>query len=248
MDGPYYDKALARVHHLAYHHHADLCAPGILALLEPVRARRGQVLELGCGSGALTRHLVAAGHRVIATDASPAFLDIAAAEAPGAEYRLLTLPDDPIPPADAVVAVGHVLNYLPTIDEFGRALASITAALRPGGVMAIDILTPEEAPNQGETKTYARVEDDWAIFTEFSQPSPERFGPDRLSREITTFIEEDGAWRREDETHLNLLVDPDTIARLIDFGLETTIADGFDDAPLPAGMKTLIAVKPAESE
>ena len=51
--------------------------PGILALLEPVRARGGLVLEVGCGSGLLTRHLVDAGHRVIATDASPAMVELA---------------------------------------------------------------------------------------------------------------------------------------------------------------------------
>jgi methylase of polypeptide subunit release factors len=46
-------------------------------VLVPVLARNGLVLELGCGSGLLTRALVAAGHRLIATDASPAMLEIA---------------------------------------------------------------------------------------------------------------------------------------------------------------------------
>ncbi len=65
------------MHHLGFGFHADACAPGILALLEPVRDRGGLVLELGCGSGLLTRHLIDAGHRVIATDASSAMLELA---------------------------------------------------------------------------------------------------------------------------------------------------------------------------
>ena len=69
---PYYRRDLALVHHLGFGFHADACAPGILKLLEPVRARDGVVLELGCGSGLLTKHLVDADYRVIATDASPA--------------------------------------------------------------------------------------------------------------------------------------------------------------------------------
>ena len=106
---------LALVHHLGYGFHADACAPGILRRLDPVRARNGLVVELGCGSGLLTRHLVDAGHRVIATDASPAMLDLARETVPDAEaVELLTLPDDPIPPCDAIVSVGHVLSYLPT--------------------------------------------------------------------------------------------------------------------------------------
>src|SRR6266498_5935162 len=72
---PYYRGDLALVHDLGFGFHADRCAPGILASLEPVRQRGGLVLELGCGTGLLTRYLVNAGHRVIATDASPAMLD-----------------------------------------------------------------------------------------------------------------------------------------------------------------------------
>jgi hypothetical protein len=60
---PYYRANLARIHRLGFGFHADACAPGILQLLLPVRQRRGVVLELGCGSGHLTRHLLAAGHR-----------------------------------------------------------------------------------------------------------------------------------------------------------------------------------------
>ena len=130
---PYYRADLARIHHLGFGFHADACAPGILALLEPVRERDGLVIELGCGSGLLTKYLVDAGHRVIATDASPAMLDLAREHAAGAqEIRLLTLPDDPIPSADAIVSVGHVLSYLPSADAIDQALVAIARALRPG--------------------------------------------------------------------------------------------------------------------
>jgi SAM-dependent methyltransferase len=81
----YYRPDLALVHHLGFGFHADACAPGILALLEPVRARGGTVVEVGCGSGLLTQYLVDAGHRVIATDASAAMLDLARENLSGAE-------------------------------------------------------------------------------------------------------------------------------------------------------------------
>ena len=68
-DDPYYRRDLALIHHIGFGFHAEDCAPGVLELLEPVRERDGLVVELGCGSGLLTRYLVDAGHRVIATDA-----------------------------------------------------------------------------------------------------------------------------------------------------------------------------------
>jgi hypothetical protein len=57
-DTPYYRRDLALVHHLGFGFHADDCAPGILELLQPVRECDGLVVELGCGSGLLTRYLV----------------------------------------------------------------------------------------------------------------------------------------------------------------------------------------------
>lgn len=113
-DEPYYRADLALVHHLGFGFHADDCSPGMVELLGPVRERDGLVVELGCGSGLLTRYLVDAGHRVVATDASPAMLELARGYAAGADkIRELVLPDDPIPQADAIVSIGHVLNYLP---------------------------------------------------------------------------------------------------------------------------------------
>ena len=101
----YYRPDLALVHHLGFGFHAEACAPGILALLESVRERGGLVVEVGCGSGLLTRHLIDAGHRVIATDASPAMVGLARGYATGVEdLQVLVLPDDPLPEADAVVS------------------------------------------------------------------------------------------------------------------------------------------------
>src|SRR4051794_8132600 len=145
-DEPYYRADLARIHHLGFAFHADACAPGILALLEPVLARNGLVVELGCGSGLLTKYLVDAGHRVIATDASAAMLDLAREYAPGAEdHRVVCLPDDPIPAADAIVAIGHPLSYLPAEAAIDRALGAAADALLPYGVFAIDLCDLEWA-------------------------------------------------------------------------------------------------------
>ncbi|HEY6296084.1 MAG TPA: class I SAM-dependent methyltransferase, partial [Streptosporangiaceae bacterium] len=107
----YYQHDLALIHARGYGGYADYCAPDILSLLSPVRG--GLVLELGCGAGALTRHLLDAGFAVVATDAAPAMLELAWEALGGeADLRRLRLPDDPLPAADAIVSVGHVISYL----------------------------------------------------------------------------------------------------------------------------------------
>jgi SAM-dependent methyltransferase len=187
---PYYRRDLALVRHLGFGAHADTCAPGILALLEPLRLSAGTVVELGYGSGILTRHPVDAGHRVIATDASPAMLELAGEHVAGADLRRLVLPDDPIPPADAIVSVGHVLNYLPDEASIDRALANAAGALRPNGILAIDICDLEWGRARQDAPAVGRAEDDWAIVTEFSVPRPDRF-----VRQMAVFVRnDDGSW------------------------------------------------------
>jgi SAM-dependent methyltransferase len=238
----YYRRDLALVHHLGFGAHAEICAPGILLLLEPVLERGGVVVELGCGSGLLTRELVDAGHRVVATDASPAMLDLAREHAPGAEeIRTLVLPDDPIPPADAVVSIGHVLSYLPDEAAIDRALAAAATALRPGGILAIDICDLEWGEVRRDEPNFARIADDWAIITRYSMPSPERF-----VRQLAVFLRnDDGTWRRDDERHDNVLIDTSRIpARLAEHGVEASVGSAFGPETLPAGLRTVIGRRP----
>jgi SAM-dependent methyltransferase len=240
---PYYRRELALVHHLGFGFHADACAPGILALLEPVRARRGLVLELGCGSGLLTRHLVDAGHRVIATDASPAMLELARDHAPDAEdLHQLVLPDDRVPPADAIVSTGHALNYLPDEAAIDRTLVAVAQALRHGGVLAIDLCDLGWGEARRDAPPLVRVHDDWVLSSRFSLPRPNLY-----VREMTIFVRDhDGRWHRDDERHDNILIDASRVPALLgDHGVEATIAASFGTEELPAGLVAVIGRRPA---
>lgn len=235
---PYYRHDLALVHHLGYGFHADMCAPGILELLAPVRERDGLVVEIGCGSGLLTRYLVDAGHRVLATDASPAMLELARATVPDAVgIELLTMPDDPVPPADAVVSIGHPLCYLPTAEAIDRALLALARALRPGGVLAVDLEDLEWAAARVDQPAQGRVGDDWAIVSRFDVPSPDRF-----VREITTFLRTpDGSWRRDDERHDNVMVDTRRVpALLASVGVDAEVRAAFGAETLPVGLRAIV--------
>jgi len=237
-DDRYYRRDLALVHHRGFGFHADRTAPGILALLEPVLERRGLVLELGCGSGLLTRHLLDAGHRVIATDASPSMLELTRETAPEAEeIREIVLPDDPLPRADAIVSVGHVLSYLPDEGALDRALVAIADALEPGGILAIDLCGLDYAEARQDVPNYSAVEDDWAIITRFSVPSPQRF-----VRDMTTFARgDDGTWQRDDERHDNVLVDVTRVPTLLaEHDVGARLAAAFGAEELPEGLHVIV--------
>jgi SAM-dependent methyltransferase len=241
QDEPYYRRDLARIHHLGFGFHADATAPGVLSLLASVKERGGLVVEIGCGSGLLTRYLIDAGHRLIATDASPAMLDLARQTVPDAEdLRLVALPDDPLPEADAIVGVGHALNYLPDEASIDRALAAIADALRPGGVLVIDLCDLEWGRARMDEPPRGWVGEDWALVTRFSTPTP-----DRYVREMATFTRnDDGSWRRDDERHDNVLMDTARIpAVLAEHGVDATVRASFGDEDLPAGLKAVVGSK-----
>jgi SAM-dependent methyltransferase len=240
-DVAYYRDDLALVHHLGFGFHADACAPGILRLLEPVREHDGLVVEIGCGSGLLTSYLADAGLRVLATDASDAMLNLARTYVPAAfEIRRLRLPGDSIPPADAIVGVGHALNYLDEESQVEAALMAMATALRPGGVMAIDLCDLAwGSVREHQPPSIWRTED-WVLMTEFSLPEPSRY-----VRLMTTFVRQDGdMWRRDDERHDNVLIETSKVpALLARHGVEATVSGSFGDELLPAGLVAVVGRK-----
>ena len=218
----YYRTELARIHHEAFGDYADLAAPGILQRIPGST----QIIELGCGSGSLTRHLLDAGKSGLATDASLAMVDIAAIEVPEATPRVLTLPDDPIPQAEAVVALGHVFNYLERGD-IGRGLR---AAADAGQVLVTDVLDLSYGKARPFPVDYFHEGDGWKLWTVNRLETP-----DLVVREMR--IETDDGVT--EETHRNVLVDAEAIAKNLANRYEVTVSDSFGTETLPPGFRVL---------
>jgi SAM-dependent methyltransferase len=104
------------------------------AVAELGLAPGARVLDLGAGTGKLTRVLDAAGLETIAVDPSRAMLDELAAQAPRATALLGTAEAIPLPDAsvDAVTA-GQAFHWF----DAPAALAEIHRVLRPGGALGL---------------------------------------------------------------------------------------------------------------
>src|SRR5262249_9614772 len=111
---------------------------------------------------------------------------------------------------------------------------------------------------------------DWAIIARFSLPAANRFvrqepspfgtkvviwrtnrlaagSENRFVRQITTFVPDgDGSWRRDDETHHNVLIDTARVPRLLAAeGVDVRVASAFGTEQLPAGLRVLIGRRAA---
>lgn len=239
---PFYDPNLASIHHRGYISHVQNAAPAILEILREHHIT-GRVVDLGCGSGVLARALLDNHFYCTGIDVSPAMIDLARANAPGADLVCASLHDADIPPCSAVTSVGECLNYLNAAPEDPRSLETlftrIHAALHPGGVLIFDIALPGRAGPTGHS-FHNRVAEDWALLSESIET------PGRLERRITAFSKDAaGTWHRIDETHL-LRLTPATeiLATLADIGFEARPIDPYQGATFPPGYGAFLANKP----
>src|SRR5699024_9690389 len=121
----------------------------------------GTVLELGAGTGRVTEALLAAGHEVVAVDASGAMLKRARSrlgsspqlELVQADMRTLSLGRR----FDLVIAPFNTLMHLNTLDDQDAALTAVGAHLAPGGLFAFDVYRPLLGPTG-----VVRREPEWA--------------------------------------------------------------------------------------
>jgi glycine/sarcosine N-methyltransferase len=104
------------------------------------------LLDAACGIGTQAIGLARLGHRVRASDLSPAAVERLRQEATAAGLAieasaadLRTLPEQVPGTFDAVLAVDNALPHLPTEFDLRRAVASMTATVRPGGLFLASI-------------------------------------------------------------------------------------------------------------
>lgn len=117
---------------------------------ELARRSGGRVLEAMCGSGRLLLPLAEAGMRVAGIDISGAMLARARARLQAAEMLervelmegdiCTTAPQGPF--GLAIVAINSFMHLERVADQLA-ALGQLHAALRPGGLLALDLFNPD---------------------------------------------------------------------------------------------------------
>jgi SAM-dependent methyltransferase len=240
-----YDTDIAYIHDVGFSSYALNAAPGILAWLDRYDAGQGTVLDLGCGSGLLTRELAMAGYQVMGTDISEPILEIARRRVPGVEFRQASLLDAPLPRASAIVCIGEVLSYaaapLRSTSAVARFFRRAYKALPPGGMFLIDFAQPGRYP-AGMPRHSHWSGEDWVILLDV-EPQP---NPNLLVRKLTAFRQIGKHWRRSDETHrLRLFPDPEIRTLLEQAGFpDPHFVRALGHYRFSSGHSAVLAVKP----
>jgi trans-aconitate methyltransferase len=110
-------------HAFVFEHGSD-----VVSLLDPDPSER--VLDLGCGTGHLTREIAETGSDVIGVDSSPEMVSAARTNHPDCRFVHADARRLPLEASFDAVFSNAALHW---VDEQDRALSSVAAALEPGG-------------------------------------------------------------------------------------------------------------------
>jgi predicted TPR repeat methyltransferase len=135
-DDPYGDEQLVELYDL------DNPAGDDHAYYRALAAGARKVVDFGCGTGLLTRSLVAPGRVVIGVDPSATMLGYARRQ-PGADAVTWIEGDfravEPTRDADLVISTGNTMMH---VGNQAEAFSALADALRPGGVISFESRNP----------------------------------------------------------------------------------------------------------
>lgn len=193
----------------------------------------GKALDVGCGTGALTRALYAAGFDVKGLDLDAGSLSLAAAAASAAAMRIPFVQGDAgkglkgFSSLSLVTAATDVVNHLRQPEAFFR---SVHASLKPGGTFIFDISTAYKLRNILAGQVFTRFE---AQFVRVWNNTNIR-DKNRIEMELTYFVREaDGRYTREDACGTQYIHETDAIADCLrSCGFSVSAFADFNGKPL----------------
>lgn len=209
----------------------------VIDLLKTDGIEEGLVLDLGCGTGKMTRLLAQAGYDMIGVDNSEEMLQIAnEAEQGQAQKRILYLLQDMrefelYGTVRAVISVCDSMNYITGEEELGQVFSLVNNYLDPGGLFLFDMNTVYKYKELlGETTISENREEGSFIWENYFDEE------DNINEyDLTLFIrEKEDLYRRFQETHYQRAYDLETVKRLLEqAGLQFVAAyDAFTREPV----------------
>lgn len=196
----------------------------------------GLLLDLGCGTGKMTRLLAKAGYDMIGVDNSADMLEIAREEEYENADRILYLLQDMrsfelYGTVRAIVSICDSVNYILEEDDLREVFRLVNNYLDPAGIFIFDLNTVYKYREMlGETTiSENRAEGSFIWDNYYDEESSIN------EYDLTLFIREDGdLYRKYEETHYQRAYELDTVKRLLtEAGMEfVTAYDAFTREPI----------------
>lgn len=205
----------------------------LCSLLREQGIRSGSVVDLGCGTGQITRRLAKAGYQMTGVDLSADMLSIAMQQE--AEPVLYLQQDmcelELYEAVDAMVSICDSMNYLLQEEELCQTFTRVEQYLKPDGVFIFDMNTIYKYRDMiGET-TISENRDIGSFIWENYYDEEQQIN----EYDLTLFIEEkEGLFRRFEEVHYQRAFEVETVQKCLqDAGLTLlAVYDAFTHDPI----------------
>lgn len=189
----------------------------IIRELKNAQIGDGLVLDLGCGTGRMTRMLSDAGYDMIGVDMSEDMLMVARDASVGREDHILYLLQDMrefelYGTVRAVISVCDSMNYITEEEDLRTVFSLVNNYLDPGGLFLFDLNTIYKYEKLLGENTICENREEGSFIWENYYDSEEQIN----EYDLTLFIkEEDELYRKYEETHYQRAYELDTIRSLL---------------------------------
>ncbi len=193
----------------------------------------GLILDLGCGTGKLTRLMEKKGYDMIGVDNSFEMLDIAReSECENILYLMQDMREFELyGTVRAIYSACDSLNYILEEEELLTVFRLVNNYLDPGGLFVFDINTPFKYQELLAENTFAETRDEGSFIWENYYDEEEKIN----EYDLTLYIEEeDGRFSRYQEVHYQKCYELPVIKGLLqEAGLEFVAAyDAYSKNPV----------------
>ena len=161
------------------------------------------VLELGCGTGTVTRMLSKSGYDCVGLDMSEDMLSIASDKTFEEDLHIIytcqDMRDFEVPYSmDAMISIGDSMNYITCVDDLENVFSCVRENLKENGVFIFDLKTIHFFRDILADNTYAQNRDDSAFIWDNYYDEEER----NNEYELAVFVKnDDGTFDRCEEQH-----------------------------------------------
>ena len=162
-------------------------------MLKNQKTKVSNILELGCGSGNITKHLLDRGYEVVGIDISEQMLELATQKLSTYGDKIILMEQDirdldfEIYEIDCILAVNDTFNYILEKEEVIEVFKFVYDHLKNNGCFIFDISSPHKLKTTLGNNTYGESMDDLVYLWEnyFDEDNQE------LTMDVNFFIKEE---------------------------------------------------------
>ena len=122
-------------------------------------------LDLACGTGPHIRHFIDYGYQCSGLDLNQPMLDLARARCPEASFMLHNMASFTLAaPVDLITCFLYSMHYNPTVSALKQCLASVFAALSPGGLLIFNAVDKDKICNISAIRHGTRLDNSQFVF------------------------------------------------------------------------------------